>query len=232
MRRWFFLVALLGGCLSEYTVGGQAGTCPDGQVPCAQGCVAAGSCESCAEGQELCDGACVAAGACDGETCPAGQVRCGYDCVAADTCPCDRGCDAELEACVADVCVCRDGLERCGGACVDTRADAEHCGECDAPCAAVCQAGACVDACAAPLSACGGACVDLATDALHCGECGDPCKSDELCFAGECREYGELAGCDACPCADACEEDDDEDHGACCDSPFLAAPVCVPDGCG
>lgn len=242
MRGWWLAAVLLwGGCLAEYTVGGagvpttcpegqECEACADGQVRCDGVCVVAEACdEGCPEGQVMCDGACAAAGACDGG-CPEGQVMCGSECVAAASCGCDRGCDEELEVCADDVCVCRDGLRRCGGVCVDTRADAGHCGGCGDACEAaeVCAAGECAGACAGPLQACGGGCVDLGSDALHCGECGDACDADEVCVVGECRDFTAYADCDACPCAGACALSD----GECCDSPFLGAPVCVEDGCG
>jgi hypothetical protein len=252
VTRPLLLLLACAGCLVEYTVGGPADACPTGQVLCAGACAPAGACDhdecpedqdlcagacapagacdhdECPEDQDLCAGACVPAGTCDHE-CPAGLAVCGSDCTLPDTCACDRGCDADRETCAADVCVCRDGLTRCGGACVDTRADPDHCGDCEATCPEdqpVCQSGACAPACAAPLQACGGACVDTTADALHCGRCDDPCKSDEQCVAGECRDYTPLAACDACPCPAACPED-----SACCDVPFLGAPACVDDGC-
>lgn len=238
------LFVLACGCITQYTVGGSAGGgCPDGQVACKDGCVVAGTCDGCADGKELCDGGCVPSGTCDGGAdCPAGQVRCHGTCVDADTCPCDEGCDAESEVCVADVCVCRAGLTRCGSTCVDTRADPAHCGGCGGECEgseSVCQVGDCVQSCSAPLHACGGGCVDTDAHPLHCGECNKPCKSDELCVGGECREYTEISGCAACPCPDVCGEGEmdsgeggDAADGECCDSAFLGAPVCIPGGCG
>lgn len=227
-----WLLALGAGCLTEYTVGGAAddGGCPEGQVACKDGCVAAGSCDECADGQELCEGACVAAGTCEGGAeCSPDQVKCGDACVTADSCPCEEGCDEHTETCAAGLCVCRDGLTRCGGACVDTRADGAHCGGCDGACASLCRASACVQACDASDQTCGGGCVDVNTDVLHCGECGERCSSDELCVEGECRGYQEIPDCAMCPCEDACEEFEVE--GECCDSVFLGGPVCVHDGC-
>jgi len=219
--RWLVCGLLLGsGCITEYTVGGaNDGGCGDGQVVCGDACVAAGS-------------------SCD--DCSAGQVKCGDACVAPDTCSCAQGCDQEYEACGDGVCVCRPGLTRCGAACVDLRADAEHCGSCDGACSGAevqCQASECVAQCAAPLVACGGACVDFATDSLNCGECDRPCKSDEVCLAGDCRNYAEISDCAACPCPDQCVEldtaegGDELEGGECCDSPFIGGPVCVEDGC-
>lgn len=41
---------------------------------------------------------------------------------------------------------CDDGLSMCGGACVDTQVDPDHCGGCDGGCASGqrCEAGECV----------------------------------------------------------------------------------------
>ena len=215
------LLAVLPGCLITYTVGEAADDagCPTGQVVCGDECAPSGTC---------------------GE-CPEGQVQCGDECAPADTCACDQGCDEHAETCQAGVCVCRDGLTRCGAACVDPRADPAHCGECDGACggaADVCQDSVCAAACDPPRRACDGACVDVAVDALHCGACGEACRADEICTAGQCRRYTEIPGCAACPCEDACEadgedggEDGGEAGGACCDAPFLGAPVCVEDGC-
>jgi len=197
-----WVVLFAGGCLVEYTVGGAVDDdeCPAGQEKCHGDCVAAGSCDTCPEGQVVCDGACVAA----------------------DTCGCESGCDDDREVCAGGACVCRTGLERCGGVCVDSRVDAAHCGECDEACAGElpCEAGACVAGCTAPRVLCGRSCVELESDSLHCGECGEACESDEVCVAGECRDY---TACAACPCA--CDE------GACCESPFLGGAACVKDGC-
>lgn len=213
-HRLAWLLVLATGCLTEYTVGAPlSGECADGEV--------------------LCDGACAPAGACDDddESCPEGQVKCGDACAPADACACDEGCDEDREVCDAGACVCRPGLDRCGSTCVDLRADAAHCGDCTAACEAaapLCQASACVAACAAPLVACGGACVDTRVDSLHCGECGERCKSDEVCMAGECRDFHALTECAACPCPGGCAA---LENAACCDSPFVGGPVCVEDGC-
>jgi hypothetical protein len=162
------------------------------------------------------------------KTCPEGQVVCGDDCAAPDACPCDDGCDRELEVCEDGACRCRPGLVRCGDTCVDTRANAAHCGGCDSPCGdgTLCQASDCVAQCDAPKVACGKACVDLSTDALHCDECGHRCRSDEMCSAADCRRYVALDGCTTCPC-DACGDDD----GVCCDAPFLGGPACIEGKC-
>jgi hypothetical protein len=242
MMRVLGLVALALGSsaclLAEYTVGGagtSGGGCPEGQVVCGDGCALAGACDDCPEGQEKCEGECVAAGTCEQDVgCPTGQAPCDEGCAPADTCACDLRCDTELEACEDSVCVCRAGLTRCDGACVDTRADAANCDGCGKACGVgtVCADGACVASCGADQQVCGGACVDVKSDSLHCGDCGKLCPADELCLSGNCHPFVTIDGCDSCPCAEACEsEDSDGDSAYCCDAPFLGAPVCVQVDC-
>ncbi|WP_437590703.1 MXAN_6577-like cysteine-rich protein [Sorangium sp. So ce1000] len=126
----------------------------------------------------------------------------------------------------ADAGPCDDGLTRCGGACVDTQADADHCGACDGVCASGerCEAGACVgdggsgggggggngagdedaastggvggELCAPGRAACNGGCVDLDTDVRHCGGCGRECTAGMLCEGGACRCAAGLTECD------------------------------------
>lgn len=223
LRGAYWLVLLGSGCLTEYTVGQPANdVCGAGQVMCSGGCVTA----------ETCD---------DGAGCPMGQVKCGSECAPPDTCLCDQGCDAEYEVCQGEVCMCRLGLTRCEGVCVDTRVDPAHCGRCGEACAEdepLCSASDCVATCEGSQVLCGGGCVDTAVDSLHCGMCGKVCKSDEVCLARECRTFDEISGCIACPCEDACDEFESDDGGVdsnaggqCCDSPFVGGPVCVEDGC-
>lgn len=179
---------------------------------------------------------CASATMCE-ETCPEGQVLCGGACTPADACPCELGCDGQREVCADGVCVCREGLTRCGANCADTRTDPAHCGGCDGVCEGaegLCQDKDCVGACGAPLQACEGACVDVSHDSLHCGGCDQPCQPDEVCVAGTCRGYSNIPGCTACPCENSCGEDtagDTDVGGDCCDSPFLGVPVCVSSGC-
>ena len=69
--------------------------------------------------------------------------------------------------------------ETCGGsACVDLRADANHCGACDAACppGTICVEGACD--CPASIS--------LTTDPDNCGACGARCAPGQNCQDGVC----------------------------------------------
>jgi endo-1,3(4)-beta-glucanase len=91
---------------------------------------------------------------------------------------------------------CSSGLLDCGGACVDPRLDAGHCGACGNACPAglSCLSGACALACPAGQVACGGACVDPLTDATFCGASGDctgalggtTCGTGQACVGGTC----------------------------------------------
>jgi hypothetical protein len=86
----------------------------------------------------------------------------------------------------------------------------------------VCLAGACraSSACTSPNNNCSNACVNRRTSPFHCGDCGERCDQDEVCVAGNCRNYDALAGCTACPCA--CPGGD-----TCCASPDRLAGVCI-----
>ena len=91
---------------------------------------------------------------------------------------------------------CPMGQSFCEGACVDTNASAEHCGECDQACenGEVCMAGSCEFDCAENLLACDGACIDPETNSDFCGasgactgdEAGEPCAGSEACVEGQC----------------------------------------------
>ena len=202
MRRALLVGILAAGCLTQYEVDRTLAT--QGGEGSGSTSVAAGS-----------SGSSETAGV----ACPE-QCRPGEDCVdgeCVDTC--EDACDRFTELCANEVCSCRPGLTACGGACVDILASAPHCGGCDDPCAQVCEGGQCVASCTAPNQECGGACVDTATDAQHCGACNDPCDADEVCVAGDCRDY-EQAPCDSCPC-DECGSE------VCCDVPPIPGPICV-----
>ncbi|XXX77987.1 MXAN_6577-like cysteine-rich protein [Sorangium sp. So ce134] len=126
---------------------------------------------------------------------------------------------------------CDDGLAMCGGSCVDTQADPDHCGGCDSVCASGqrCETGACVGddmgdggsdgggnggvedpdssggtggaLCAPGLEPCSGGCVDLDINPHHCGGCGQECPAGQLCEGGACRCDAGLDACDG-GCAD------------------------------
>jgi hypothetical protein len=81
----------------------------------------------------------------------------------------------------------------CGGRCVDTQSQREHCGACGNACPAdqVCTLGRCAFSCPTGQQVCNGACVTLRTDRQHCGACGNACPAGLLCSEGQCqRECG------------------------------------------
>jgi hypothetical protein len=84
----------------------------------------------------------------------------------------DAGMDAALDV------SCAAGQSTCGGACVDTRSSAVHCGACGNACAPgnLCVNGACMQSCPGMQTLCNGnLCVSTSTDRAHCGGCGNVC---------------------------------------------------------
>lgn len=90
---------------------------------------------------------------------------------------------------------CSGARQLCGGECVETRLNPDHCGSCGNSCAdgEVCNSGQCVadgdgegEGCPYGTEACDGACVDLDTNDNHCGECGNSCGDGEGCGYGRC----------------------------------------------
>ena len=96
--------------------------------------------------------------------------------------PCARG-----EVCSGRACFCGagpsclDGDACCDGACVDTRAEASHCGRCG-------------NACPSGWECCDGTCIDVQSDRGHCGGCGAACgQAADRCTAGQCFCGGDFA---------------------------------------
>ena len=83
---------------------------------------------------------------------------------------------------------CTAGLTNCGGLCLDTTMDVDHCGGCATVCAAgqVCTGGACSLFCPTGQTNCNGSCFNLLTDNSHCGMCGTTCAGGTSCAAGTC----------------------------------------------
>jgi hypothetical protein len=83
-----------------------------------------------------------------------------------------------------------------------------------------CQNGVCVQQCQGGLDNCNGACVNTETDPLHCGGCNQQnrCNSDEVCVAGNCRNWRLSETCNTCPCPGECVGNYDN----CC--PYPGAP--------
>jgi hypothetical protein len=76
----------------------------------------------------------------------------------------------------------------CGGQCVDTNSDGEHCGSCGTACssAQICVRGACMLTCGSSELACGQSCVNTRSNRSHCGGCGVACGANEDCVSGSC----------------------------------------------
>lgn len=91
--------------------------------------------------------------------------------------------------------LCEEKLSACGGACIDTTSNPDHCGDCTTACAAgaICADSKCKP-CPAKTIGCDGKCVNPATDATFCGasgkcidnERGAVCADSEVCGNGAC----------------------------------------------
>lgn len=113
---------------------------------------------------------------------------------------------------------CPNGKTACGGACVDTRTSAAHCGGCDAPCAT-----SCVD----------GVCLPCARDA----DCPPPRGGSARCVDNVCAaacDDGDQRVCGAAPgvCQSCCGDDDcPTDSGQVCQNGACACPSDRPRVC-
>lgn len=85
---------------------------------------------------------------------------------------------------------CPSGQTACGGGCVNTQTDAEHCGMCGNACLATetCAAGTCTTmmACGTGMRDCGTGCIDVLSNNMNCGTCGRVCGTGETCMMGSC----------------------------------------------
>ncbi|WP_437835320.1 MXAN_6577-like cysteine-rich protein [Sorangium sp. So ce1153] len=150
---------------------------------------------------------------------------------------------------------CADGQSQCDGECVDTQANAEHCGACDNACAEGqrCEAGLCgggggggggggeggrggdggggdmggVEECGEGETACGTSCVDLETNPRHCGKCDDPCAEGQVCTDGACGCADGLTDCDGA-CVDV---QSDRTHCGSCEASCSPTQLCAEGAC-
>jgi hypothetical protein len=137
---------------------------------------------------------------------------------------------------------CFEGETDCGGDCVDTTSDPDHCGGCGVLCP-VEQGLECVDSicvgsvpCPPNLTDCSaGVCTDLQSDPFNCGGCG------VVCPTGSCEGFVCQADCapPLQPCPDGCVDvgSDPLNCGGCniqcpdgwsCEGFTCVAPVCPP----
>lgn len=212
----------------------------------------AGLC-ACGEGERICNGVCtdtrVDDGNCGGcgNVCTGGSKCGGGECISqqcgSQQCDplsvCFQG-NCVQAACVGvscnggkvcsnGFCACPTGKTDCGGTCVDTKSDANHCGVCGKACASTeaCVNGQCGStACAVGQTMCAGSCVDVQTNPDHCSACGAACGGGRNCVGGAC----------VCPsgltfCGGACVnlQTDPDNCGVCgrdCGTGTCAAGVC------
>jgi hypothetical protein len=90
-----------------------------------------------------------------------------------------------------DLCLFQ-GLDDCGGVCIDLREDDNNCGACGVVCSG-CSNGQCPPpepVCIPELTNCGGICTDLARDEWNCGACGNSCPIGSFCEGGACVSSG------------------------------------------
>lgn len=85
---------------------------------------------------------------------------------------------------------CNTGWTLCDGACVDTKHNDNHCGQCGMRCqgGTSCQGlGFC--GCKKGQTLCDGECRDTTWDPDNCGECSKQCNGDQVCYVGMCTDH-------------------------------------------
>jgi len=136
-------------------------SCPGGQIACGGRCIDAatdrnfcGARADCTGGAVCVTGQVCSSGRCS-TSCPPGQIACAGRCIdpstdrtycgASGMCIGGAAC-SDSQLCTGGRCVCVFPFVNCGGNCVDTRFEPEHCGRCGSPCArtSACVSGRCV----------------------------------------------------------------------------------------
>jgi len=113
--------------------------------------------------------------------------------VSSETC---NGVDDDCNGTPDNGATCDGQQTCCGGACVDTQTDADHCGGCAG------QGGV---ACGNNEVCCDGACINAstyATDIQNCGSCGHACQApDDACCNAACvNTQNDPSHCGSCDC--------------------------------
>ncbi len=142
-----------------------------------------------------------------------------------------------------DIRICGPGTTQCGGSCVSTSTDPNHCGACGNSCKAgqVCVAGVCGVSCPAGQVKCSGTdagapyCATVSSDPRNCGACGNACKTAEVCSAGKCAlscpsGLSKCGGGDAGPLTCVNFNTDNTNCGA-CGNTCKAGEVCSSGAC-
>ncbi len=111
----------------------------------------------------------------------------------------------------------------CGGTCVDTRSDPDHCGGCSAPCDPGWSCERSVCRCPAGTTPCDTECVDTTSSAAHCSGCFLACRAGAVCEGSVCRCAPGTSLCDG---GTACTTAPDTDGDGICD----AEDPCSMDG--
>jgi stigma-specific protein Stig1 len=129
-------------------------------------------------------------------------------------------------------CVCKKGLRRCRGACVNTSRDVNNCGACGVRCdsGGVCIDGVCQPTCGPNQTLCdGNLCVNLQTDSDNCGACGVVCDDAYACVSGDCTLQCNTGETD---CNGVCT-DTQTDQANCgsCGNACQAGEVCFQGNC-
>jgi uncharacterized protein YkwD len=228
-HRYFFQFRTASGDVFYPTTGSLTINCPT-EYDATRPAVCGGCTPSCGArecGDDGCGGSCGACGA--GETCNASGA-----CVASCMPSCsgracgDDGCGGSCGTCASGftcnasgACVCPSGRTDCGGTCVNTSTNRNHCGGCGMACGPTetCTAGACV---------CTPSCTGRECGDDGCGGSCGACGAGRACGAGgTCVCTGGLTDCGG-SCVDV--RTDPTNCGA-CGTACGASEVCVASVC-